>query len=171
MRLAAAVSPAIADAGQPRDHVSPDLALSYAGGAEQQAPDAQSPLPPPPAATTIAIKRTGDQPFSTIVTAPSPVGGGASAASSRANAKIVENNPWLDAVMVSSSIARLTALALGEPDFLALAPLVEKPAKTVRMTFSNDPNPGLTADHFSGSAVVYMSTVTYQHEQQNLALH
>jgi uncharacterized protein YcbK (DUF882 family) len=174
MRLAAAVSPAvIAGAGRPNDYVLPDLALSYAGGAEQQADDAQSPLPRPPAATTIAIKRTGDQPFSTIVTAPPRIAGGAPAAaiSSRANTRIVENNPWLDAMMMSSSIARLTALALGEPDFLALAPLVEKPAKTVRMTFSNDPNPGLTADHFSGSAVVYMSTVTYQHEQQNLALH
>jgi hypothetical protein len=65
----------------------------------------------------------------------------------------------------------LTALALGEPDFLALAPLVQKPAQTVRMTFSNDPNPGLAADHFSGRAVVLLSTVTYQREQQNLALH
>jgi uncharacterized protein YcbK (DUF882 family) len=171
IRLAgAAVTGAIADAGRPNDPASPDLALSYAEHAEQQA--ANAPLPHPPAATTIAIKRTGDQPFSTIVTAP-PVAGGASAAapSSRASGEIVENNPWLDAVMVSSSIARLTALALGEPDFLALAPLVEKPARTVMMTFSNDPNPGLAADHFSGHAVVSMSTVTYQREQQNLALH
>jgi hypothetical protein len=176
MRMAAAavfptLTGAIADASQPND--SPDLALSYAGRAEQQAANAQSPLPQPPAATTIAIKRTGDQSFSTIITAPAPVADGASAAaaSSRANAKIVENNPWLDAVMVSSSIAGLTALALGEPDFLALAPLVEKPAQTVMMTFSNDPNPGLAADHFSGHAIVSMSTMTYQHEQQNLALH
>jgi uncharacterized protein YcbK (DUF882 family) len=171
MRLAA--STVFAVAGRPNDHVSPDLALSYAGRAEQQAANAQSPLPHPPAATTIAIKRTGDQPFSTIVAAPAPVADGASAAaaSSRANAEMLENNPWLDAVMVSSSIARLTALALGEPDFLALAPLVEKPARTVMMSFSNDPNPGLAADHFSGRAVVLMSTVTYQREQQNLALH
>jgi hypothetical protein len=175
MHLAAAavfpaVAGAIADAGRPNDHVSPDLALSYAGRAEQQAANTQSPLPQPPEATTIAIKRSGDQPFSTIVTAPAPGAGGASAAAAHANAKIVENNPWLDAVMMSSSIARLTALALGEPDFLALAPLVEKPAQTVIMTFSNGHDLGLAADHFSGSAVVFMSTVTYQ-QQQNLALH
>jgi hypothetical protein len=176
VRLAAsAVFPALtdatADAGRPNEQVSPDPALSDAGHTQQQAANAQSPLPQPPAATTIAIKRTGDQPFSTIVTAPVVDGAPAAAASPRADAKIVENNPWVDAVMVSPSIPRLTVLALGEPDFSALAPLVEKPAQTVVMSFSNDPNPGLAADHFSGTAVVFMSTVTYQQERQNLALH
>ncbi len=174
MRLAASavISGAIADAGRPNDRVSPDLALSDVGRAEQQPSTVQSPVPQAPAATTIAIKRTGDQSFSTIVTAPEPGADGASVApgSSRAKTKIVENNPWLDAVMVSSRIARLTALELGEPDFLALAPLVEKPAQTVKMTFSDHTDPGLAADHFSGSAVVFMSTVIYQ-QQQNLALH
>jgi len=31
----------------------------------------------------------------------------------------------------------------------------------VMMTFAADPNPGLTADRFSGSAVVFISTVTW----------
>jgi hypothetical protein len=34
-----------------------------------------------------------------------------------------------------------------------------KPASSVMMAFSGDPNPGLTYDHFSGSPVGYMSTV------------
>ena len=176
MRLAAstvfpAFTGASADAGGLNDRVSPDLALSDAEHTQQQAANAQAPLPQPPAATTIAIKRTGDQPFSTIVTAPVADGAPAAAVSPRAHEKIVENNPWVDAVMMSPSIARLTVLALGEPDFLALAPLVEKPAQTVTMSFANDPNPGLAADHFSGSAVVFMSTVTYRQQPQNLALH
>jgi hypothetical protein len=29
------------------------------------------------------------------------------------------------------------------------------------MTFSPDPNPGLEHDHFSGSAIVFVSTVSY----------
>ena len=29
------------------------------------------------------------------------------------------------------------------------------------MTFATDPQPGLDNDHFSGSAIVFMSTVTY----------
>jgi hypothetical protein len=176
MRLAAsdvfpAVTAATVDASQPNEQVSPDLALPDVGHTQQQAANAQSPLPQPPAATTIAIKRTGGEPFSKIVTAPVADGAPAAAASPRADAKIVENNPWVDAVMVSPSIPRLTVLALGEPDFRALARFVEKPAQTVRMSFSNDPNPGLAADHFSGSAVVFMSTLTYQQERQNLALH
>jgi hypothetical protein len=32
----------------------------------------------------------------------------------------------------------------------------------VMMTFGTEPNPGLTDDHFSGSAIVFVSTVTYQ---------
>jgi uncharacterized protein YcbK (DUF882 family) len=176
IRLAAsAVFPAVtgasADDSGLNDRVSPDLGLPDTEHTQHHAADAQSPLPQPPAATTIAIKRTRDQAFSTIVTAPIADGAPALAASPRADAKIVENNPWVDAVMVSPSVARLTVLALGEPDFLALAPFVEKPAQTVMMSFSNDPNPGLAADHFSGSAVVYMSTVKYQQQQQNLALH
>jgi hypothetical protein len=29
------------------------------------------------------------------------------------------------------------------------------------MTFAVEPNPGLDHDHFSGSAIVFVSTVTY----------
>ena len=36
-----------------------------------------------------------------------------------------------------------------------------KPANSVMMTFAADPNPGLTHDHFSGSAVVFIPTVSY----------
>ena len=36
-----------------------------------------------------------------------------------------------------------------------------KPADSVLMTFAADPQPGLTQDHFSGSAIVFVSTVIY----------
>jgi len=32
----------------------------------------------------------------------------------------------------------------------------------VMMTFAPAPNPGLADDHFSGSAIVFVPTVTYQ---------
>ena len=51
---------------------------------------------------------------------------------------------------------------LGAEDFRSLAALVEKPKNSVMMTFGAEPNPGLTDDHFSGSAIVFVSTVTYQ---------
>jgi hypothetical protein len=31
------------------------------------------------------------------------------------------------------------------------------------MTFSTDPSMGLSNDHFSGSAIVFLSTITYAH--------
>jgi hypothetical protein len=36
-----------------------------------------------------------------------------------------------------------------------------KPASSVMMTFSADPNRGLSQDHFSGGAIVFLSTITY----------
>jgi hypothetical protein len=55
----------------------------------------------------------------------------------------------------------LSTLLLGDPDYRMLAALMQKPASSAMMTFAADPNPGLTADRFSGSAVVFISTVTW----------
>ena len=50
---------------------------------------------------------------------------------------------------------------LGPRDFRGLEPMMQKPASSVMMTFSGDPMPGLEHEHFSGSAIVFVSTVTY----------
>jgi uncharacterized protein YcbK (DUF882 family) len=72
------------------------------------------------------------------------------------------DNPWLRAVILSPSVHRfLSTLALGARDLTSLAELMVKPASSVMMTFSSDPNLGLAHDHFSGSAIVFLSTVTY----------
>ena len=42
-----------------------------------------------------------------------------------------------------------------------LAALMAKPANSVMMTFAADPQLGLSQDRFSGSAIVFVSTVTY----------
>jgi hypothetical protein len=47
------------------------------------------------------------------------------------------------------------------PDYRGLAPFLRKPASTVMMTFSSDPQLGMTARKFSGTAVVFVSTVTF----------
>jgi len=36
-----------------------------------------------------------------------------------------------------------------------------KPASSVMMTFSTDPSMGLSNDHFSGSMIGFLSTITY----------
>ena len=158
-----------------QDHVPPELALAYAAQQPEQEGGAPSPvanvtraaivprsqpvrlaanLPAPPPGTTIAVKRSATQSFSTILAAPSQ--GAAPASGARFD------NPWLRAVLMSPSVRRyLSTLLLGDPDYRMLAALMHKPASSVMMTFAADPNPGLTADRFSGSAVVFISTVTW----------
>jgi uncharacterized protein YcbK (DUF882 family) len=147
--------------GALQDRVPPELMLAYAAQSNQSAPAATpAPLvvaqaqPPQPApGTTIAVKRAAHQTVSTIITSRSP----------SANDGTHFDNPWLDAVLISPSVRRfLTVLTLGMQDYRTLAALVEKPATSVMMTFGAEPNPGMTNDRFSGSAIVFISTVTYQ---------
>jgi hypothetical protein len=105
--------------------------------------------------TTVAVKRVATQVASAIMTA------------SATSVTVIKSgvhldNPWLRAVVLSPSVHRfLTTMALGERDFRSLAALMVKPANSVTMTFAADPNPGLQHDHFSGAAIVFVSTVTY----------
>ena len=153
------------------DRVPPQLALAYARQTEQQTPPAtaaarsasvhvaQAQLPRPQAGTTIAVKRVADQFTSTIVAARPNDG-------SDQLQGLRFDNPWLDAVLVSPDVRHfMTALMLGAENYRALTALVEKPAQSVVMTFGPEPNPGLSADHFSGPAVGVISTVTYTQAQ------
>jgi hypothetical protein len=82
------------------------------------------------------------------------------------------DNPWLRAVILSPSVELyLTALALCAPDYTTLAALMVKPARSVMMTFSADPYLGLAADRFDGSAITFLSTVTYSTPTHTAALH
>ncbi len=156
------------------DRVDPALALSYAEQPERASvaapgsslpqPAAVAPQPsgapvalpvPPQMATTVAVKRIANQAASTVLTASARL------------ATVVRNkahfdNPWLRAVMLSPSVhSFLTTLALGAHDFRTLAALMVKPTTSVAMTFSTDPNGGLANDHFSGAAIVFVSTLNY----------
>jgi len=108
-----------------------------------------------PAKTTIAVKRAADQVSSAIVTASA-----SSMSMIKDGARVA--NPWLRAIVLSPSVKHfLTIAALGDRDFRSLAALMVKPRNSVMMTFAADPNPGLPQDHFSGSAIVFVSTVSY----------
>ena len=50
---------------------------------------------------------------------------------------------------------------LGAPDFRRLEVHFVKPTHTVMMTFANDPHLGMVSHHFSGSAVVFVATVSF----------
>ena len=105
--------------------------------------------------TTVAVKRAGDRPASAVFTVAHKK------SSALQNAARLDD-PWLRAIVLSPSVRGfLTTLALGSRDFTALAALMVKPESSVMMTFSSNPNFGLESDHFSGSAIVFMPTVSY----------
>jgi hypothetical protein len=112
------------------------------------------PVAPPD--TTVAVKRTGDRP--TVIASPPP------AATGPGNAKIGDqfNEPWLRALIVSPSVQDfMSASAFGVPDYRGLASFLKKPSATVMMTLSDDPQVTLPTERFSGSAVVFVPTVTF----------
>jgi hypothetical protein len=118
-------------------------------------------VPPPPApqgaasGTTVAMKRSGNQASSVVMTASS-----SSVTVVKADAQF--GNPWMRAIVLSPSVHRfLTTIALGVRDFRSLAAMMEKPSSAVFITFAADPNPGLDHNHFAGSAIVFLPTVNY----------
>lgn len=71
-------------------------------------------------------------------------------------------DPWLRALLLAPDLQNyLTVTAFEAPDPMSLRPLMVKPESVVVMTFSNDPHLGMTSDRFTGSAVVFVSTVTF----------
>lgn len=143
------------------DRAPSGLSLAYAEPAGRDAPAAVQ-KPRAGVATrgdgdemTIAVKRVGDRPASAVLTVANRM------SPALADGKRL-NDPWLRAVVLSPSVRRfLTAATLGARDFRTLAALIEKPASSVMMTFAAEPNPSLDHDHFSGSAIVFVPTVTY----------
>jgi uncharacterized protein YcbK (DUF882 family) len=108
-----------------------------------------------PNGTTVAVKRTGSQTSSVIMTASST-----SVTVVKSDARF--ENPWMRAIVLSPSVRQfLTTVALGAGDFRLLADLMVKPSSAVMMSFAANPNPGLDNDHFTGAAIVFVSTVNY----------
>jgi uncharacterized protein YcbK (DUF882 family) len=69
---------------------------------------------------------------------------------------------WLRALVLAPDLQNyMTATPLGASDPRELRPLMEKPSAIVMMTFSDNPHLGMTMDRFTGSAVVFVSTVTF----------
>jgi uncharacterized protein YcbK (DUF882 family) len=143
---------------------APDGVLAYAPDSGRAATPAQ-PLGSPltrlmPAAiapdTTVALKRRSGQP--TIIAHALPQ------IAKRLPPKVGDraDDPWMRAMVVSQSAsAYMRTTLFGMPDFRNLAPQFHKPTTSVMMTFSVDPHLGMRADRFGGTAVVFVSTVTF----------
>jgi hypothetical protein len=141
------------------NQVPQDLALAYAAQA-----DAAPPAPVArniPASTAIprsaaTIEQSG---ASTIARKNLPAATLAAAGDIQPGTPL--EDPWLRALVLAPDLQNyMTATTLGDADPLALRPLMQKPDAVVMMTFSGDPQAGMTTDHFSGDAVVFISTVS-----------
>ena len=168
----AAAAPTQAPAGQD-DRVAPDLALAYA---EQPSQNAAGALPTPPADSPDALRagllRAAAQqaPDTTTIVAKRVNGRGASVIVNVSTKKVSPlladatrlTDPWLRAIMVSPSVNNFLCItSLGARDFRTLSAMMVKPANSVMMTFAADPNPGLEYTHFTGSAAVFIPTISY----------
>jgi uncharacterized protein YcbK (DUF882 family) len=116
--------------------------------------------PTAPPDTTVALKRVGDRP-SLIASPPAPSAPPAAVASA-AKSGDQFNEPWLRALILSPSAQDFMSTAsFGQSDYRSLAPYLRKPSTSVMMTFSTDPQLGMTSRKFSGTAVVFVSTMTF----------
>jgi uncharacterized protein YcbK (DUF882 family) len=139
-------------------------ALAYADPNAQVAqprPSAMGSLalrPTAPPDTTVAVKRTGDRP--TLI---SPTPATAAVPPSPAAPKTGDqlNEPWLRVLIVSPSIQSMSASTLGATDYRGFATYLKKPPATVMMTLSDDPRFSMPAGTFTGSAIVFVPTVTF----------
>ncbi len=76
------------------------------------------------------------------------------------------SSPWMRAAMLTPSMSHaMTVSRLGGSDPRLLRDLLYKPQRAVPMSFSNDPQAGMTADRFSGEAVVFLATTQFIPQQ------
>lgn len=145
---------------------APELALAYADQPSRDALgiaalraaalSALAAQHPAETTTTIAVKRADNQSTSAVMTASAT----SLTVTKTADARLT--NPWMRAIALSPSVRDfLTTMAVGARDFRSLAPMMVKPSSSVLMAFAADPNPGLDNDRFSGTAIVFISTVSY----------
>ena len=72
------------------------------------------------------------------------------------------DSPWLRAAMLTPSVSDfMTSTRLGELSPAWLHDLLHKPAQSVLMSFSADPQLGMVTDRFTGNAVVFLATATF----------
>lgn len=138
-------------------------ALAYAPmshpAAQSRTATATSTRTAPQRDTTVAVKRSGDQPAATpAAAAAGPVKAGQSF-----------NDPWMRAMIVAPSAnGFMSTSLLGAPDYRVLSPFLHKPTTSVMMTFAEDPHLGMTTETFAGTAVVFVSTITFSQRTASL---
>ena len=75
-------------------------------------------------------------------------------------------SPWLRAALLTPNVSSfLTTSRMAKPDPRWMAELLYTPTRSVVMTFGPDPQYGMLASRFSGSAVVFLATASFTSAQ------
>ena len=81
------------------------------------------------------------------------------------------DSPWLRAAMLAPGAqAFLSGTRIGGSDPRWQQELLRKPDQSVMMTFSADPHLGMVAERFTGTAVVFVATTTFDQTQKTAFL-
>jgi uncharacterized protein YcbK (DUF882 family) len=116
--------------------------------------------------TTVATKRAAEQPATAAAPASAQT---LAAALAQAKAGQQFNDPWMRAMIVAPSAGGFMNTSLmGSTDFRTLSPYLQKPSTSIMMTFAGDPHLGMRTDRFAGTAVVFVSTVTFSRRTASL---
>jgi uncharacterized protein YcbK (DUF882 family) len=153
----------------PREAAAPELALAYAatpgpefatrpaGMNARMAPVAAS----IPAETSVVMKQ---QPGKAVAATAVPT---AAAVPVQSGQRF--DDPWLRAAILAPDLQHyMTVTMSGAPDFRSLTGFMQKPSSSVMMSFSDEPEGTLTADRFSGHAVVFVATVSFNLQTASL---
>nr|WP_213742623.1 DUF882 domain-containing protein [Bradyrhizobium sp. dw_411] len=82
--------------------------------------------------------------------------------SARISAANNTNDVWMRVMMLAPSASTsMSATVLGDADMSLMSAHFQKPATTIAMGFSDDPQMGLTCDHFTGSATAPLTTQSF----------
>ena len=72
------------------------------------------------------------------------------------------NDAWMRVMMLAPSASTsMSATVLGDADMSLMSAHFRKPLATIAMTFSDDPQMGLSCDQFTGSAVAPLTTQSF----------
>jgi hypothetical protein len=157
-----AVAPWPVKTADAADHVPSDVALAYAAQA-----NGTPAAPAPPVTRGLTAANAAPRNAATLqptrvaaaVTQTAPV---RTATATALKPGTPVDDPWLRALVLAPDLQNyLTAMVLGQSDMRELQPLMVKPDAVVTMAFGDDPNLGLATDHFTGSAVVFVTTTTF----------
>jgi uncharacterized protein YcbK (DUF882 family) len=100
----------------------------------------------------------------TSVVAKGAQGQSATVSTSRrlAAATTRDSDAWMRAMILAPSASRtMSATVLGDQDMTLMRVYFTKPEKTIAMSFSDDPQMGITCDQFTGSAVANLATTSF----------